>query len=127
MTTDPKNYHTNAAALIVAAAARSGLLKDVAEALCFIDKTDNPTFGCRACGIVEELTEEFDNSIGTPARVIGIFHLDDNFYVGPFSEAELAPYLPEPNDMPREPFPALTKAPEFYPALFINKGAVRHE
>ncbi len=116
---DPKNYHTNAAALIVAAAARSGLLKEVAEALCFIDQTDNPTFGCRACGIVEELTEEFDNNTGTPARVIATFHLDDddNFCIGPFTEAELAPYLPEPNDMPREPFPALTEAPESYPAL----------
>jgi hypothetical protein len=32
------DYHTNAAALIIAAAEKSGLLKDVAEMLCAFDK-----------------------------------------------------------------------------------------
>jgi hypothetical protein len=124
---DPKNYHTSAAALIVAAAARSGLLKEVAEALRFIDKTDNPTFGCRACGIVEELTDKFVDLSGTPASVIEIFHLKHDVSVGPFTETELAPYLPEPDDMPREPYPALTKGIGIINGEIKLKGEVRHE
>ena len=41
------NFHCNAAALIIAAAKKSGLLDEIAEALCFIDKTENPSFDCR--------------------------------------------------------------------------------
>ena len=37
------NFHSNAAALVIAAAKKSGLLDgQIAEALCFIDKTRNP-------------------------------------------------------------------------------------
>jgi hypothetical protein len=44
-TSEEVKNHTNATALIVATAKKSGLLREVAEALYFIDKYPNPTFG----------------------------------------------------------------------------------
>ena len=40
---EPENSHNTAAALIVAAARQSGLLREVAEVLCFIDRTESLT------------------------------------------------------------------------------------
>lgn len=89
--TDPKNYHTNAAALIVAAAEKSGLLKNVAQALCFVDTFKNPAGDCPVCAIVEELTGSFDALILEPASVIEGFY-GEGVEVR-FTDAELAPYL----------------------------------
>jgi hypothetical protein len=62
------NFHSNAAAMIIAAAKKSGLLDDVAEALCFLDK--NPTQSdCGACELLDDLADAFDEhacfAIGT--------------------------------------------------------------
>jgi hypothetical protein len=64
------NFHTDAAALIVAAARKSGLLADVAEALCIISKHPNPSFGCPACDILDKLADEFDDHVCTASIVI---------------------------------------------------------
>jgi hypothetical protein len=88
--------HTNAAALIVAAAKESGLLQEVAGALCFIDKTPNSldAAGCRACEMYERLAEAFDEHVLLPHSVLVTFHGDgvpdpDGMYTAD----ELAPYL----------------------------------
>jgi hypothetical protein len=68
------NFHTDAAALILAAARKSGLLAEVAEALSFVNKHPNPSFGCAACDILEKLAEEFDDHACTTALVVeGIY------------------------------------------------------
>jgi hypothetical protein len=89
-----KNYHTSAAAMVVAAAEKSGLLKEVAETLCFIDK--NPggpeAVMCRACMIRDDLAEAFDDHVCLPAITLeGIY--GDGFGLDPYTDAELAPYL----------------------------------
>jgi hypothetical protein len=86
-----KNRHENAAALIVAAAKKSGLLNEVAEALCFIDKTSN-IFDCRACEIYERLAEAFDEHCCLAALTLESFH-GEGICVGPYTDAELTPYL----------------------------------
>jgi hypothetical protein len=48
------NFHDNAAALILAAAKQSGLLDEVAEALCFLDK-DPTQSDCGACELLSDL------------------------------------------------------------------------
>jgi hypothetical protein len=86
------SYHESAAGLIVAAAEKSGLLEEVAEALCFIDKHPNPAGDCRACELLDQLAEEFDAHTCLPGTVIEGFH-GDGIAIGPFTETELAPYL----------------------------------
>jgi hypothetical protein len=87
--------HNNAAALIVVAAKKSGLLNEVAEALCFINKTSN-IFDCRECEIYERLAEAFDEHTGLTVGVLESFH-GPGVGVGPFTADELAPYLVEGN------------------------------
>ena len=81
--------HNNAAALIVAAAEKAGLLREVAEALCFFDKSANPL--C-ACALRDEIVEQLDDLICTPALVMESFH-GEGFSPRPPSDAELEPYL----------------------------------
>ena len=87
-----KDVHTNAAALIVAAAWKSGLLKEVAEALCFFDK-HQPPFDCAACGLYEKLAEAFDEHTGLTGIFIEGFYCSEGLVIGGYTEAELAPYL----------------------------------
>jgi hypothetical protein len=82
----------NAAALIVAAAEKVGLLREVAEALCFFDKSAYPLFACRACALRDEIAEQLDDLICTPALVMENFH-GEGFSPAPPSDAELEPYL----------------------------------
>ena len=86
------NFHTNAAALIVAAAKKSGLLETVAETLCFIDKHPNPVVGCRACELRDALAGAFDAHICLPAITLESFY-GEGFCTPPYSETELTPYL----------------------------------
>jgi hypothetical protein len=93
----PNNLHTNAAALIVSAAKKFGLLEAVAEALCFIEKQPLPAGECceglcRACAIRDDLADEFDGSICTPAIVLEGFH-GEGAGIGPFTKDEIAPFL----------------------------------
>jgi hypothetical protein len=87
-----KNRHINAIALIVAAAEKSGLLKEVAEVLCFDDQNPNPAGDCRACELYERLAEAFDDHTGLAAGVLESFH-GEGFTISPYTDAELAPYL----------------------------------
>lgn len=84
--------HNNAAALIVEAAEKAGLLREMAEALCFFDKSANPLFGCGACALRDEIAEQLDDLICTPALVMESFH-GEGFSPAPPSDAELEPYL----------------------------------
>jgi hypothetical protein len=88
------DIHDNAAALIVAAAKKSGLLEEVAEALCFIDKTPNSldAAGCRACELYERLAEAFDEHCCLAQGVLATFH-GDGVDTGSFTADELKPYL----------------------------------
>jgi hypothetical protein len=91
------NFHTNAAALIVAAAEKSGLLEAVAEALCFIKKHPLPTGECcnglcRACAIRDDLADRFDDHICSAPIVLESFH-GGGIAVGPFTKDEIAPHL----------------------------------
>jgi hypothetical protein len=91
---DKANFHTNAAALIVAAAQKSGLLADVAEALCIVSKHPNPSFGCAACDILDKLADEFDEHVCTAGIVV------ENRYGGipQVTDDEVAAFLGIPND-----------------------------
>ena len=54
------NFHSNAAALIIAAAKQSGLLDEIARALCLCDKVPNPThMDCPACELLSDLADHF--------------------------------------------------------------------
>jgi hypothetical protein len=77
----------NAAALIIAAAEKSGLLWEVAEALCFISK--NPSKGMSH---VEALREELEDMF-KDGELACRFWGEAISTVGPFTDAELAPYL----------------------------------
>ena len=88
------NFHTSAAALIVAAAQKSGLLADVAEALCIVSKHPSPTSGCAACDILKRLADDFDEHVCTAGMLI-----EDRY--GGFPEVtgdEVAAFLGIPDD-----------------------------
>ncbi len=87
-----KNHHTSAADVIVAAAKQSGLLNEVAEALCFIDKHGEIDHPGMACALYDELAEAFDDHTCLAVIMIEGFY-GEGFCFGPFTEAELAPYL----------------------------------
>jgi hypothetical protein len=84
------NFHT-AAALIVSAAEKSGLLDDVAEALLFIDKRPIPEDD-RAGAIRDYFAGRFNEHICTPASIVEDFH-GDGIAIGPFTKDEIAPFL----------------------------------
>ncbi len=89
------NYHKSAVGLIVAAAEKSGLLEFVAEALCFVDKKQNPSGDCPTCAILEKLADAFDAHCVDVALVIEEFW-GGPVGIGPFTKDELAPYLGTP-------------------------------
>jgi hypothetical protein len=86
------NYHKSAAGLIVAAAEKSGLLRNVAEALYWHDgfKSGEGPVQCLACGMLEELAEEFENLSG---RCVGYDFYGEGFCIPPATDAEVASYL----------------------------------
>lgn len=90
------NFHNSAVALIVAAAKKSGLLDSIAEALCFIDKVPNPSFDCRACELLDDLAEAFDEHAALPGITLEKFHGDGGANIPQYSEEELAPYFHVP-------------------------------
>ena len=67
------NFHSNAAALIIAAAKKSGLFDEIAEALCFIDKVPYPSFDCPACELLGNLADAFDEHAVLPNLTIRRF------------------------------------------------------
>ena len=93
------NFHSNAAALIIAAAKKSGLLDEIAEALCFIDKTENPSFDCRACELLDDLAEAFDEHAALPGITLEKFHGDGAANIPRYTEEELKPYFSVPFDV----------------------------
>ena len=93
--TDPKNYHVNAAALIIAAAEKSGLLDDVAQALWFISKNRKPLGeDCPACEILETLTNDFEQHGGAGSYVVDSIWGggQEHFCIKSFPEAGLAKF-----------------------------------
>jgi hypothetical protein len=93
-------YHDNAAVLILAAAKRSGLLRDLANAL--RQSRDIPgDEKCLACGVLDELTEEF----GEECRDPGYDFFCEGFCVTQYPDAELTPYLDIPWELPPEQHP----------------------
>lgn len=69
----PMNYHNSAAALIVTAAERSGLLRDVVQALRFADTGDGHVDSylacrdnCLASAVLEELIDRFGDECRHP-------------------------------------------------------------
>ena len=91
MTTE-EQIHTNAAALILSAAGKSGLLDEVAKALCFFNTTPNPSAGCRACALRDALVGAFDECICTPAIAVESFH-GEGVSPPPFGAVELMSYV----------------------------------
>jgi hypothetical protein len=90
------NFHDNAAALIVAAAKKSGLLDKVAAALCFIDKVPNPTqTDCRACELLSDLADRFDHLIPVVDDTLRMFH-GESLDMPQYSEEELRPHFHVP-------------------------------
>jgi hypothetical protein len=87
-----EKIHINAATLIVAAAEKSGLLREVAEALCYFNQQSRPTADCPACALRDVLADLFDDHICTPGEVIEAFY-GEGVCPSPLSDAELAPYL----------------------------------
>jgi len=92
----PMNYHYNAAALIIAAAEKSGLLRDVAQALRCADTGDGRPDGylacadnCLACAVLEQLVDRFGDECRHPRA----HHYGEDFELPKYSDAELAPYL----------------------------------
>jgi hypothetical protein len=93
------NFYTNAAALIIAAAKQSGLLDEIANALCFIDKVPNPSFDCRACELLSALTDAFDKHVGDDSLAddtVGQFHGEAWEGFPRYTEEELRPYFSVP-------------------------------
>jgi hypothetical protein len=92
------NFHNNAAALIIVAAKQSGLLDEVARALCFIDRVPNPSFDCRACELLSDLADAFDDHVGgdSLADGVGQFHGPSWEGLPQYSEEELRPYFTVP-------------------------------
>jgi hypothetical protein len=93
--TEEAKNHVSAADVIVATAKQSGLLDAVAEALCFIDKhrvNGHEEKGGITCALYADLAEAFDDHVCLPAIMIEGFY-SDGIAVGPYTEAELAPYL----------------------------------
>jgi hypothetical protein len=84
--------HTTAARLIIAAAEQSGLLREVAIALRFIDIHETPWPRCPTCELRDELADAFDAHACLPDGVIERFH-GDGICIGPFTDQELEPYL----------------------------------
>jgi hypothetical protein len=89
-----QRVHNNAAALIIAAAEKSGLLRDVANALHYSSSSDNPV--CLACGVFEELTEQFGEYCTLP----GYDFYGEGFCISEYSDEELRPYLYVPFALP---------------------------
>ena len=87
------DINTNAAALIVAAAEKSGLLKEVAEALCFIARHGGDRSQVDA--VLNDLADAFDDHICGPAITLENLY-GEGVEVGPFAENELAPFLQIP-------------------------------
>jgi hypothetical protein len=99
------NFHNNAAVLIVAAAERSGLLRDVANAL--RQSREIPVDEkCLADGVLAELTENF----GEECRLPGYDFYGEGFCVTEYEDAELAPYLQIPFELPTEQQHAIAEA-----------------
>jgi hypothetical protein len=97
---DKFDFHNNAAILIVAAAQRSRLLRDVANALrCSRDIPDGGAGLCLACGVLEELIENFGWHCGHP----GYDFYSEGFCVTEYSGVELASYLHVPFALPKNP------------------------
>ena len=64
------NYHTDPRLLILEAAKRSGLLREVAELVWFADRHGTAEW-CPMCILIDELTDAFDAHIGMSATVGG--------------------------------------------------------
>ena len=89
------NFHNNAAALIIAAAKKSGFLDSVAEALCFTAKNENPWGDCPACELLDDLADAFDDYICLPVITLEKFYGEGA--VNPdYTEEELRSYFSVP-------------------------------
>ena len=78
------NFHTDPRELIIEAATRSGLLKEVATLVWFADRHGSPGL-CPVCVLVDELVEAFDECICTPATV------GENMYGGGRHGLDISP------------------------------------
>jgi hypothetical protein len=88
------NIHTSAAALIIAAAEKSGLLREVAEALCCFNQYKRQGFLCGPCMLRDDLADEFDTHVCFAAGLLENFYGEG--FTPFFSDAEVAPYLNSP-------------------------------
>jgi hypothetical protein len=100
------SFHKNAAAMIVAAAEASGLLRQVANALrqnmeiAFADDRQNSSLTCLACGwggVLEELAENFGEYCSLP----GYDFYGEGFCVTEYSDNELTLFLRLPYELPQ--------------------------
>ena len=63
------NYHTDPRLLILEAAERSGLLKEIAALIWFANKYGRPAGRCPQCELLDELVDAFDDHVCTPGIV----------------------------------------------------------
>jgi hypothetical protein len=97
--TNQEKIHAQAADVILAAAEQSGLLREVAEALCCFDRwpvpSHSPLNGWHPSFVLRDtLAAAFDDHTCTPAVVMEDFYGEG--FSPTFSDAELAPYLRNP-------------------------------
>jgi hypothetical protein len=87
-----EKIHISAAVLTVAAAGKSGLLREVAEALCSFDRLQSIPCCCDGPhALCDALADAFDDHICTPGIVMESYFGEG--FVPSFNDTELAPYL----------------------------------
>jgi hypothetical protein len=91
-----ENTHIDATALIVMAAAQSGLLLEVAEALLMFSKHPDGRLrnDCPACALLEKLAEAFDDHTALAGSLVEDFYGEGvDASCGLENPDELRPYL----------------------------------
>jgi hypothetical protein len=77
------DIHTNAKTLIIQAAEKSGLLREVAELLWFENKYGCPPLGCAAAELLNRLADAFDDHICMAGVVAEQLHGREGLDISP--------------------------------------------
>lgn len=79
------NWHTDPRALLITAAERSGLLKEIAHLLWFVEK-HNLDVASAACELLEKLTEAFEEDVGSVPYILAEDIWGDGLSIEPRGE-----------------------------------------
>jgi hypothetical protein len=90
------DYHTDPRALLIEAAERSGLLKEIAHLLWFVEKHNLETCcnggTCAPCELIAQLVEAFEEDVGSLPYILAEDIWGDGLDVSPHNDAELAEF-----------------------------------